>query len=192
MSAPRILSFSGSLRKASWNTRIVHVAAEAAREAGAEVTEIELRDLPLPIFDEDLETASGAPDNALELRALFREHDALLLGCPEYNSSITAALKNAIDWVSRPQEGFPPLDCFDGKVCGLVAASPGALGGLRGLVHVRAILSNIKVTVLPNQVAVPKVHEVMNEAGEITDDRFRGMVRSVGEDVARVTAKMTA
>jgi hypothetical protein len=72
------------------------------------------------------------------------EHDGFLISSPEYNSSISAVLKNAIDWVSRPVPGEPPLVAFRGKVARLMSASPGGLGGLRGLVHLRSILGNIE------------------------------------------------
>jgi NAD(P)H-dependent FMN reductase len=189
---PRILAFGGSLRRASFNHGIVQIAADAAEAAGAEVTRIRLADYPMPIFDEDLEAASGLPEHAVRLKELFREHHGLLIGCPEYNGSITAALKNAIDWVTRPQEGHPPLDGFAGKYAGLVAASPGALGGIRGLVPVRSLLSGIQCTVIAAQAAVPKVHEVLDEDGSISDDRSRGMVEGVGRTLAETLAKLHA
>ena len=155
MSVPKILAFSGSLRKDSFNQKLVRVAARGAERAGARATVIELADYPLPVLDQDLEARDGLPEHAVRLKAIFHEHDGLLNASPEYNSSFTAALKNVIDWVSRPEPDRPPLSCFAGKVAGLMAASPGALGGLRGLVHVRAVLQNIKVTVVPGQVADP-------------------------------------
>ena len=86
-----------------------------------------------------------------KLRDLFEAHHGLLISSPEYNSSISPLLKNAIDWASRPEEGKPPLAAYRGKVAGLMAASPGGLGGLRGLVHVRAILGNIGVLATPRR-----------------------------------------
>src|SRR4051812_26801189 len=105
--APRILAFAGSLRKESLNKKLLRIAASAARAAGAEVTLIDLKDHPLPIFDQDLETAQGMPENGARLKTLFAEHDGLLIASPEYNSSFTAVLKNTIDWVSRPAPGEP-------------------------------------------------------------------------------------
>ena len=137
---PRILGFAGSTRRESFNQKLVQSAAKGAREAGAEVTLIDLKDFPLPPFDQDLEAEQGMPDNGAKLKKLFIDHDGLLIASPEYNSSVTAVLKNTIDWVSRPAPGEPPLVAFKGKVATLMSASPGALGGLRGLVHVRSIL----------------------------------------------------
>jgi NAD(P)H-dependent FMN reductase len=192
MSAPKILAFAGSLRRGSFNKKLVKIAVRGAEQAGAEVTTIDLRDHPLPIFDEDLEAAEGLPENGAKLKELFRAHDGLLISAPEYNSSITAALKNTIDWVSRPEEGRQPLDCFDGKVAGLTAASPGALGGLRGLVHVRAILGNIKVVVLPQQFALSKAHEAFNDDNSLKDEKQRQTVEGIGAAVAEMVAKLRA
>jgi NAD(P)H-dependent FMN reductase len=193
MSTPRILAFGGSLRRDSFNQKLASIAAEGAREAGAEVTLIALRDFPLPVFDQDLEAAAGLPETAKKLKQLFREHDGLLIASPEYNSSITAALKNAIDWISRTEsDDEPALVAFAGKTAILCAASPGALGGLRGLVHVRAILGNIGVTVLPDQVAVSKADEAFNEAGALVDARQAAKVKGLGTQLARHLAKMLA
>ena len=163
MTTPRILAFAGSARKDSWNATLVRIAAEGARQAGAEVTVIDLKDYPLEIFNEDLEKKAGTPENASRLKKLFVEHDGLLIASPEYNSSITPLLKNTIDWVSRPAEGESPLAAYRNKSAALMSASPGGLGGLRGLVHVRAILSSIGVLVLPDQIAVSSAFEAFDD-----------------------------
>ncbi|MBI4578435.1 MAG: NAD(P)H-dependent oxidoreductase [Planctomycetes bacterium] len=188
---PRILAFAGSTRRDSYNKKLVKVAAAGARAAGAEVTYLDLRDLPLPLFDLDLEAAEGMPANARRLKELMSQHDGLLIASPEYNSSISGVLKNAIDWMSRretPDER--PLVAFAGKVAAIMAASPGALGGLRGLVHLRAILGNIKVIVLPDQVAVPKANEAFDEAGSLKDPGQRESVEGLGRTLAGVLAKL--
>ena len=180
----KILAFAGSARRESFNRKLIHVAAAGARDAGAEVNVIELAEYPLPIYDGDVEADEGLPEAARRLKTLFHEHDGLLLACPEYNSSITPLLKNTIDWVSRPAEGEKPLACFEGKVAGLVAASPGALGGLRGLVVVRMLLGNIRVLVVPDQAAIGKAYELFDENGALTDDGMRKRVEAVGASVA--------
>jgi NAD(P)H-dependent FMN reductase len=190
MAVPKILAFAGSLRAESYNKKLVRLAADAARAAGAEVTVLDLRDLPLPLFDEDLEKSAGLPENARELKALMLAHQGLLLSCPEYNSSITAVLKNAIDWASRPVPGEASLACFTGKVAALLSASPGALGGLRGLVHVRAILGNIGVLVLPEQLAVVKSHEVFDAAGRLKDPKQQETVTRIAGRLVAVLAKL--
>ena len=182
MSTPKILAFAGSTRTASYNKQLARFAADAARAAGAEVTLLDLRDYPLPLFDGDLEDLQGLPENAKKLKAIFREHDAFLIASPEYNSSITAVLKNTIDWVSRSEsDDEPALAVYRGKAAALLSASPGALGGLRGLVHLRAILGNIGVIVLPDQVAVPKAHEVFDDKGGLKDERSAGQVTRLAQ-----------
>ena len=176
---PKILAFAGSTRSDSFNKRLAALAADRARAAGADVTLVDLRDFPMPLYDGDLEAGQGVPEKANELRALMASHDGLLLACPEYNGSITAVLKNAIDWVSRPVEGEPPMAAFRGKVVGLLAASPGAIGGMRGLVHVRAIFSGIGSYVVPNQAAVGKAQEALDDEG--TRKRVDGVVQQVVE-----------
>ena len=187
---PRILAFAGSTRTDSFNKRLIKIAVAGAQAAGAEVTLIDLRDYPLPLFDGDLEAREGLPPNGRKLKDLFLAHHGLLMSCPEYNSSITGVWKNTIDWVSRPVPGEAPLACFDGKVAALMSASPGALGGLRGLVHVRAILGNIKVLVLPDQVAVPKASEAFNPDGSLKDPKQQAAVEALGAKLAQVIPKI--
>lgn len=190
MPTPRILALAGSTRKDSYNGRLVRIAADGARQAGADVTVLDLKDYPLPIMDEDLEREQGTPENASKLKQLFLEHDGLLIASPEYNSSITPLLKNTIDWVSRPAHGEPRLAAYQGKVAAIMAASPGALGGLRGLVHVRSILSNIGVIVLPDQIAVPNAHDAFDENGQIADERLQGRVQGLGAAVANMLSRL--
>src|SRR5690606_37477107 len=106
MSNPiRVLAFAGSLRRDSWNKKLVRIAAEGARAAGAEVTVLDLRDVEMPLYDEDLERASGLPEGAKRFKQMLLAHQAILISSPEYNSSISAVLKNAIDWASRAEPG---------------------------------------------------------------------------------------
>jgi chromate reductase, NAD(P)H dehydrogenase (quinone) len=187
---PRILAFAGSTRRESFNKKLVAIAAHGAREAGAEVTLIDLKDFPLPLFDQDLEAEQGMPENGKKLKKLFIDHDGLLIASPEYNSSFPAVLKNAIDWVSRPAPGEPSLVAFRGKVATLMSASPGALGGLRGLVHVRSILGNIGVIVLPDQIAVAKAHEAFQPDGSLVDPKRQAGVEGLGETLASFLVKL--
>ncbi|MDY6804157.1 MAG: NAD(P)H-dependent oxidoreductase [Cyanobacteriota bacterium] len=187
----KILAFAGSAREGSYNKQLVRVAAEGARKAGAEATFLDLRDLPMPLFDEDLEAKEGIPANVRKFKDLMKAHQGLLIACPEYNSSITPLLKNAIDWASRPEEGEPMLACFRDRVAAIMSASPGALGGLRGLVHVRAILGNIGVLVLPDQKAIPKAFEAFNDDGSLKEPKQQEAVENIGAKVATVLAKLT-
>jgi chromate reductase len=184
---PKILAFGGSLRAASYNQQAAAMVAAAAREAGAEVTLIALRDYPLPLFDQDLETSAGMPQNAGKLKELFLGHDGLIIASPEYNSTISAALKNAIDWVSRATaKDEAPLVALAGKTAAILAASPGGYGGSRGLAQLRPFLENIRITVIEPQVTIPKAHEVITADGTFADETIASSLRSLG--LALVTA----
>ncbi len=156
----KLLAFAGSLRRESFNRQALNYAVAGARDVGAEVNLIELGDYPLPLFDQDLESANGIPDNAVTLKQHFIEHAGLLLACPEYNSSITPLLKNTLDWVSRPWRGQAGSAPYRNKVAALVSASSSNLGGLRGLRHVREILTTLGVLVIPRQQAVSNADRV--------------------------------
>lgn len=187
-SRPKILCLAGSLRKDSFNKKLVKVAMAAAQEAGAECTYIDLKDYPMPIYDGDIEAESGIPENAKKLKKMMLESQALLIASPEYNSSISAALKNFIDWTSRPEQGEKNIAAFIGKVAGIMACSPGALGGLRGLVTLRSILGNINVLVIPEQHAISKVGEAFTEDGKLKDEKDQKAVANIGKRVARLAA----
>jgi chromate reductase len=188
----KVIAFAGSLRKDSYNKKLVKIAAAAAKAAGAEVTFIDLAELSMPIYNEDDEKAGGIPANAKKFKELLKSHQGMLISSPEYNSSISAALKNAIDWASRPEPNEPPLVAFAGKVAGLMAASPGALGGLRGLVTVRSILSNIQVLVVPDQVAINTAHEQFNADGSLKDAKKQQSVEKIAQRVVDVAKKLSA
>ena len=190
---PRILVFGGSLRRDSYNHKLASLAAQAAKDAGAEVTLIRLRDFPMPVYDQEIEDETGLPEEAKRLKKLFTSHDGFLIASPEYNSGISASLKNALDWVSRQEtDDEPALIAFQGKAAALMAASPGALGGLRGLVQVRTILGNIGVLVLPGQVALPKAHEAFGEDGTLKDAKQSAAVKKVASELTQFLKKQLA
>ena len=186
----KILAFAGSTRVDSFNKKLVKIAASGARAAGAQVTCLDLRDLPMPIYDGDLEIQQGLSDNVKKFRALLMGHDGLLISAPEYNSGVSGVLKNAIDWASRPLPGEAPLACFTGKVAVLMSASPGVLGGLRGLVQVRSILSNIQVLVLSQQIAISKADEAFNVDGTLRDVKQQDAIEALGSSLAEILIKL--
>ena len=188
---PRVLALAGSTRTGSYNKRLARIAAGGAEAAGADVTLIDLRDFQLPLFDEDLER-EGRPEPATRLKTLMAGHDGLIFASPEYNSAFSAVLKNAIDWASRPAPDEPPLVAFRGKVATLLSASPGALGGLRGLVHLRSVLGNIGVVVLPDQVAISKAYEAFGEDGTLRDPKQQASVEGAGRALVEFLAKLLA
>jgi chromate reductase, NAD(P)H dehydrogenase (quinone) len=192
VTAPKILAFAGSLRRDSLNKKLARVAADAARTAGGDVTLIDLKDLPMPVYDGDLEAAEGIPPNAKKLKELMKAHPGFLIASPEYNTSIPGMLKNVIDWTSRSEKGEPPLACFDGKVAGLLSASPGALGGVRGLLTLRATLSGIRVLVIPEQVSVPKADQAFGPDGKLLDPKLNAAVEKLAKRLVEVVAKLSA
>ncbi len=188
----KILAFAGSTRKGSFNHAIVKVAAQGAREAGAEVTVIDLADYQMPLFNEDEEAEFGMPEKAQAFKELLLSHDGFLIASPEYNSSYPALLKNAIDWASRMGEGEKPLQAYRGKVAGIMAASAGGLGGMRVLVVLRMLLENLGTLVLPNQKAIAKVNTLLNETGEVEDEKTIRQLKNLGKETAELARKLQA
>ena len=185
---PKILAFAGSSRKESFNKRLVKIAVSGAKEAGADVTLIDLTDYPMPLFNQDLEADKGMPEHARKIKNLMIEHDAFLISSPEYNSAFSPLLKNVIDWASRAEsDDEPPLVAYQGKLAVLMSASPGTLGGLRGLVFLRMMLGNIGVTVLPDQQSIPQAFNAFNDDGSLIDERKQASVLALGRELA-VTA----
>jgi len=187
----RILAWAGSSRKESFNRKLLAVAVTGAEEAGAEVTTIDLGDYPMPLVNQDLEAETGIPENGLKFKRLLLEHDALLIASPEYNGSISPLLKNALDWASRAEtDDEIPLAAYRGKTAAILAASPGALGGLRGLVVLRMLLGNLGITVLPEQQTLPRADQALNEDGSPISRKKEAAVRALGAKLARTTEKL--
>lgn len=184
----KILAFAGSTRQGSFNRQALDYAIKGARDAGAEVTLIDLKDYSLPLYNGDLELSHGIPDSAIRLKALFKAHEGLLLGCPEYNSSITPLLKNTLDWVSRANGEESGLVPYAGKWAGLVAASEGRLGGLRGLRHVREILTTLQVMVIPQQMALSSADKALADP---ESPELAGLAK-IGAELARAISRCTA
>jgi NAD(P)H-dependent FMN reductase len=184
MNSPKILAFAGSVRRESFNRRLLPAAIDGAREAGAEVTHIELGDFPLPLFDQDAEARDGLPAHARRLKDLFKGHAGLLLACPEYNSSITPLLKNTLDWVSRKDGAESGTLPYKNKVVGLVSASDGRWAGMRGLRHVREILTTLGCIVLPEQYCLSAASQAYDETGRIKDDKVRQGAAAIGTRLA--------
>ena len=185
MRNPKILVCSGSSRSGSYNGRLAALAAKKLAILDAGVTHLSLRDYPLPIYDGDLEETKGVPENAKKLKRLFQSQDGIFLACPEYNSGITPLLKNTLDWISRVKE---PGDPFKTKVFALGSASPGAFGGMRGLIGMRTILEvGLGATVLPQMVTVIKAASAFEDKGELADERAAGQLDRLIDALLRAT-----
>jgi chromate reductase, NAD(P)H dehydrogenase (quinone) len=193
MHTPRILAFGGSLRAGSMNQKLAALASDGAYAAGADVTLIALRDFRMPLFDQDNEDADGMPEAAREFKHLLANHDGFIIASPEYNGGMTAALKNAIDWASRPErDAEPSLSAFRDKAAVVISISPGALGGIRGLAQVRAILTTVGVNVLPGQVAVPHGGSAFTDEGLLQDAGLNAKVKDLGARLADHLRKLLA
>ena len=164
MSALKILVIPGSLRTGSLNAKLAAAAAYQFAQAGAEVTRISLADFPLPIYDGDLQTKSGVPKNAINLKRMIGAHHGVLMVTPEYNSSVPPLVKNTIDWVTRVQDMHESRgQVFRGRAFAIAAASEGRLGGTRALAALRLILSACHAMVIPNQLALSFASEAYDD-----------------------------
>lgn len=193
-SKPKILAFAGSAREGSYNKKLVKIAAAGARGAGADVTWFDFNDHPLPLFGEDFETSlqPNEEPNAKKFKDLLRAHDGFLISSPENNWSISALLKNALDWASRRRPDEKPLECFADKVVVLMSASPGPYGGIRALPQVAMQLRNLRCIVLPDQVCLGKAAEAFNDDGTLRDAKQQVAVEQLGARLATVISKLKA
>src|SRR5215204_7202611 len=187
----KILALAGSLREHAYSKRVVKTAIRGAENAGAKVTYIDLRDFPMPIYNADDHEQNGFNENAAKLQRLLYEHHGLLICSPEYNGSLSGALKNAIDWTSRKSDEFKMGEVFSGKVCAIMTESPGSFGGLRCLGHLRSILSILGVNVLPSEIAVSKVQEMFDgNNAEMTNETMRNLLEALGASLVDTMRKL--
>ncbi|WP_299809042.1 NADPH-dependent FMN reductase [uncultured Roseibium sp.] len=189
MRHPRILVCSGSTRSGSFNGKLAALAAKRLAILDAEVTLLSLKDYPLPIYDGDLETASGVPENARKLKRLLEGQEGVFLTCPEYNAGITPLIKNTLDWISRVKE---PGEVFTNKVFALGSASPGAFGGMRGLIGTRTILEvGLGAMVLPQMISIAKATSAFDETGDLVDERSDGQLDKLVDVLLRASRSYT-
>ena len=172
----KILFFAGSAREQSLSKKLAKAAHDMAASNGVEATFIDLKDYPLPLYDGDLEQANGLPKNAEELIKIFADHDGFFITSPEYNSSYSPLFKNTIDWISRGGSDHP--EPYKGKVAAIAASSPGGLGGMRVLVPLRMLLSNIGIHVVPNQASVNFAGKAFNDDGSLANENQLGLVNA--------------
>lgn len=169
----KVLLFSGSTRKDSYNRKLIAEAACITKTLGASSTLIDLKEYPMPFYDGDVESGSGMPENAKRLRQLMIQSNVIVIASPEYNSSVSAVLKNALDWTSRGESGGSSRDAYKGKKFVLLSASPGSLGGKRGLAQLRVIIEAIGGTVLTKQLSVPNASKAFDENGMLLDPKIK-------------------
>ena len=184
---PKILAVAGSYQENSYNKRVLAIAAEGVRSAGGEVTVIDLRDFPLPVYDADMQENGAFDANALRLQDVMNAHDGFLIASPEYNGSVPGGFKNAIDWTSRANDKYKTCEPVKGKTAALITASPGQFGGLRCLAHLRGIFTIMGVNVLPSEIAVTFVGQKFDgDSREMTDEKTKGLLEKLGASLVNV------
>jgi len=183
---PKILVLAGSARLESLHRKLARQTVEALRDAGVEATLADLRDFPMPIYDGDLEAGQGLPTAAKALKELARRHDGFAIASPEYNGSFPALLKNALDWISRPEPGERPLEVFRGKVAAILSASPGPGGGQRVLRHLRELLEMMSVTVIPEQLSLARANAAFDAAGRLVREEDLAGLQKLAAALAQV------
>jgi NAD(P)H-dependent FMN reductase len=186
-SSTKLLFFAGSSREGSHNKRLAKLGATIAHTNGISATFADLGDYPMPLYNADLQSSEGIPENAFKLEALMKVHTGIFIACPEYNASITPLLKNSIDWLSRiKREGEESYAVFKTRVFALGSAAPGGMGGLRGLMTVRQVLElGVGALVLPDQFAVPRAAEAYDEHGHLKNKDAQEQFKSLIQKLAR-------
>ncbi len=176
----RLLGISGSLRKGSYNTKLVEAVVGLMPE-GVEMTIVGCGDIPL--YNKDLDT-DNKPEAVLQLLQAVRYADGVLFATPEYNYSFSGVLKNAIDWASRPAY----KSVLAGKPTAIISASQSLIGGARAQAHLRQVLSATLSPVVPAPpFLVPMVQEKIDADGLLIDeDTRRLLARYIGVFVAWV------
>lgn len=186
-SKPKLLFLAGSVRKDSVNKKLAHNAYEIAKAAGADATFVDLKDYPMPLYDQDLEDATGLPKNVAALKKIFAAHDGIFIASPEYNGFFTPLLKNALDWISRPSEkDIGPMEAYKNKIMAIGAASPGPGGGRRSLETLRKLLENMQAKVISEQIPISLAYGKFDKDGRLTDAADREQLTKVVEQLIRV------
>ena len=191
MPALKILIIPGSLRTGSLNARLAAVAAHELVQSGAEVTRISLSDFPLPIYDGDLQSKSGVPKHAINLKRMISAHHGVLLVSPEYNASVSPLLKNAIDWVSRVQDPHETRgQVFRERAFAIAAASESRLGGTRCLAALRLILTACHALVIPNQLSLSFANEAYDDMDRLKHPADNEALQALARQLIDISQRM--
>jgi chromate reductase len=182
----RLLAFAASLKRASLNRKLIHLAVELAREAQVEVDLADFREFHMPLYDADLQNSAGFPEGVRELARRIEAVDGLMIASPEYNYSLPGTLKNAIDWVSR----MKPMP-LRGKHGVLLAASTSLVGGSRGLWALRVPLEGLGVMLLPDMFALAQAPQAFDEQGKLKDPELQERLRKLVHGYLDMGKKLT-
>ncbi|WP_319533336.1 NAD(P)H-dependent oxidoreductase [uncultured Cohaesibacter sp.] len=187
MQLPRLLCVAGSTRSGSYNQALAGAMAKHLSLSEMDVTFLSLTDYPLPLFNTDDEKEKGLPENAVRLAKMFARHDGIFIASPEYNGSITPLMKNTLDWISRvPPEG---RHAFHSPVFAIGAASPGQLGGMRSLAHLRDILVALGAFCIPQQVSIASASKAFDDKGDLIGDRENAFLTTCATGLIQTAKK---
>lgn len=191
-----ILVIAGSERTGSLSLRLARHAAQRLEADGHAANVFSLRDLALPIYDGDIQAATGVPASMQHLRQAIALSDGLLLVTPEYNGFPTPLLLNAFDWLSRlATDGGQPsgLEATANKPVALMSASPGPAGGLRSINHLRQFMQmQFAMIVVPQQFALGRANEAFDAHGTLQDERSAQAVANVLSSLVRLAGALKA
>lgn len=169
---PKILILAGSIRTGAYSQKTADAFASELVNHECEITRITLADYELPIILETPKSDREIPANAVKLARQFDAHDAIVIVTPEYNGSIPPLLKNAIDWISSSSvEANKDLKPFRGKICAIASSSPGMMGGISALGHLREVLVRLGMLVISEQLAVGSAARAFDEKGRLKEER---------------------
>jgi len=176
----KALTLSGSIRKDSHNGRLATSMGAKLSIAGLEVNNIDLKDYQLTLFNADVEQTNGEPQAAIDLARMFSEADVIFIASPEYNGSLSPLLKNTLDWISRQK-----FKAYSRAVFAIGSASPGKLGGIGGLGHLRDILNRLGALVVPMALGVGNANSAFDGNGLLVDGAIEKRAQNI---VAQLTS----
>jgi chromate reductase len=176
---PKVLAFAGSTRTDSLNKKLILDAAAIATELGADVTVLDLKQYPIPLYDGDDEAEGGMPENARRIRQLMIDSQVILIASPDYNRSYSAVLKNVLDWASRTEDADRCKLAYKGKKFVIMCTSGGGSGGVKGLPQLRFLLGVLGGDVVPGDLAIPKGNSAFDpSSGQLQDPQLRAALRA--------------
>lgn len=185
--AVKLLAFAASLRKESFNRKLIELTAQVARLQGADVELAEFREFDMPLYNADLQAEQGFPAGTQRMAELLGRVDGILLASPEYNYSLPGALKNALDWISRIKP--TPLN---GRSALLLSASNGQIGGIRGLWQLRIPLEGCGVHVFPDMFALPWAGKMFGEDGRLVEAERQTRLENILARYLKTAAALAA
>jgi chromate reductase, NAD(P)H dehydrogenase (quinone) len=188
----RYLTFSGSRREASFNTAVINIVSRELTTSNQQVTAISLNDFELPLYEQPTEQQLGLPEQATDLRNLFKHHDGVIIGCPEYNGILPPLLLNTLTWISRSSEGQPDLSVFQGKPVLITSCSPGSLGGIRAAAHLKSFLSGVGCVVFPEMIIVANAFSAFDPSGNLADENLSRKTVTTIQQFHQLTSKISA